>query len=99
MTFICEHHVRTAIEEYSHGDIENDIDYMEVNHIEEISDQKSKEDDTSKVIAQNKSSMVIQSKEVPENEVETKVDETTTWSIFQFIKNMIKLPFLILSNQ
>jgi len=100
MTFICEHHGRTAaIEEYSHRDIENDIDYMEVNHIEEISDQKSKEDDISKVIAQNESSMVIQSKEVPENEVETKFDETTTWSIFQFIKNMIKLPFLILSNQ
>ena len=81
--------LRTQLNSESEKESSNVIQNHVINKVEH---------DIIKVIAQNKSTILIHQKDVPEKEVKTQADDTT-WSIFQFIKNVIKLPFIILSNQ
>ena len=83
--------LRTELNSESKKDTSNVIQ----NHMSIINEV---EPDIIKVITQNKSTILTHQKNVPEKEEKNQSDDTT-WSIFQFIKNMIKLPFLILSNQ
>ena len=82
--------LRTQLNSESEKESSNVIQNHMINEVEH---------DIIKVIAQNKSTILIHQKDVPEKEVKNQADDDTTWSIFQFIKNVIKLPFLILSNQ
>ena len=55
------------------------------------------EDNTIEVIASNKDSVIITKSEEPDDIKVTKADDTS-WSIFQFLKNVIQMPNLLRSN-
>ena len=55
------------------------------------------EDNMIEVIASNKDSVIITKSEEPDEIKVTKADDTS-WSIFQFLKNVIQMPNLLRSN-
>ena len=55
------------------------------------------EDNTIEVIASNRDSVIIRKIEEPDGIQVTKADDTS-WSIFQFLKNVIQMPTLLRSN-
>ena len=55
------------------------------------------EDNKIEVIASNRDSVIIRKSEEPDDIKVTKADDTS-WSIFQFLKNVIQMPTLLRSN-
>ena len=105
MTFLCEDHIfkiqsgvndieHNSVEERIRNDTESVVIHKKTNIIEDELPPAYEEDNA----AFNKASTKEIMNESKEVMGDLKEDDHITWSIFQFIKNMIQLPFLMFGD-